>query len=85
MPALRYVALAEQDEVSADWKEDYSGDHAPWRWWEVRRDRAGRGRDEVDEIPSWEGERIRVYLRDADAKAMDEFDELFVASHTDSP
>ncbi|KAI0696888.1 hypothetical protein C8T65DRAFT_743431 [Cerioporus squamosus] len=76
LPALRYVALAERDEVSADWKEDYSGDHAPWRWSEVRRDEAG-SLVEVLEIPSWRGECMRAYLRDADVQAMDKFDELF--------
>ncbi len=75
LPSLRYVALAERDEVSADWKEDYSGEHAPWRWWEVRRDGVEYPvKIKVLEIPSWQGERIRKYLRDADAEVMDEFD-----------
>ena len=74
LPSLRWIALAT---LQRRWRDpildDYGGDHAPWRWWRVVRDNDGAPM-EVTEIPSWEGERVRTYLRAADRTAAEEFD-----------
>ena len=75
LPSLRWIALgAPKCRMHLDLDvQDYAGDNAPWRWWRVTRDEDGTP-VEVTEIPGWEGERIRAYLRAADATAADEFD-----------
>ncbi|KAI0684257.1 hypothetical protein C8T65DRAFT_836558 [Cerioporus squamosus] len=81
LPSLRYVALAEPPGERAGnllRKEEYAGNAAPWRWWRVVRDEDGSP-VEVREIPGWEGERVRSYLRNADRKAADNFNDEFVA------
>ncbi|RPD64735.1 hypothetical protein L227DRAFT_607371 [Lentinus tigrinus ALCF2SS1-6] len=79
LPSLRYIALAESPEsTTLPCKDDYSGVAAPWRWWHVVRDEDGSP-IEIREIPGWEGERVRRYLRNADREGADHFDDHFVA------
>ena len=75
-PTLRYIAFAFREELTSDWREDYAGNRTPWRWWKIQRDKEGSP-EEIQEIPAWEGERVRTYLRNADADAMENFDGEF--------
>ncbi|KAI0684366.1 hypothetical protein C8Q76DRAFT_831516 [Earliella scabrosa] len=81
LPSLRWIALAEPQCKKLDPNlDDYAGDRAPWRWWKVTRDDKGTPL-EVTEVPGWEGERARAYLRAADKTAAEEFDLHFVPLH----
>ncbi|KAI0737794.1 hypothetical protein C8Q80DRAFT_1210952 [Daedaleopsis nitida] len=88
VPSLRYIALAEISRILSKQEVDFAGTRAPWRWWKIVRDSykdEGSGKDDeegtsvrVVEIPAWEGERVRAFLRDADMEAAKNFDERFV-------
>ena len=70
-PSLRYLALATPNHST---RPAYLGDGTPvWTWWHVHRDSVGAS-IEIREIPVWEGRRVREYLREADAEAVDGFD-----------
>uniref|UniRef100_A0A5K1K5P1 Thiol-transferase Tc52 n=1 Tax=Ganoderma boninense TaxID=34458 RepID=A0A5K1K5P1_9APHY len=81
-PSLRYIAVATPYRPARIAPPPaYPGDDIPvWTWWRVRRDGAGIP-VEIKEIPVWEGQRVRGYLRDADAEAMRDFERTFVALH----
>ena len=75
LPKLRYIAVAQLNakHLKETWSKDYAGNRAPWSWWKAVRD--GRGTLlEIREIPAWEGERVREYVREADAEGMERFD-----------
>ncbi|KAI0696965.1 hypothetical protein C8T65DRAFT_743360 [Cerioporus squamosus] len=81
LPSLRYLSLAEPPDDSQrmlPYKEEYAGNGAPPRWWRVVRDEEGSP-IEIKEIPGWEGERVRSYLRNADREAAEHFHDKFVA------
>ena len=70
-PSLRYLALATPNHPT---RPAYPGDGTPvWTWWRVHRDSVGVPA-EIKEIPVWEGRRVRDFLREADAEAVESFD-----------
>ncbi|KAM5542457.1 hypothetical protein V8D89_003916 [Ganoderma adspersum] len=80
-PSLRYVALA-----TPHWPAyiapipAYPGDDVPvWTWWRIHRV-SEDAPVEIREIPVWEGRRVREFLRDADAEAVDDFDRTCLQS-----
>lgn len=73
-PRLRYVAVGVlEDDMSYRWEDDYSGTEARWRWWKVVRDGWGRPTSIV-EIPTWEGELVRTFLRESSRGKVENFD-----------
>ena len=71
-PSLRYLALATPNRITT--RTAYPGDDTPvWTWWGVHRDSAGDP-VEIREIPVWEGRRVREFLREADAEAVEGLD-----------
>lgn len=70
----RYIAFAQAKVVSSDCKEDYAGNNAPWSWWKVTQPDDEDQPIEAREIPTWEGERVREYFREADRDAAEKFD-----------
>lgn len=63
LPRLRYLALGQMPERRRI--------RTRWRWWRFIRHIE---RIEVREVPAWEGERVREYMRDADGASADAFD-----------
>lgn len=63
LPRLRYLALGQMPEGRRV--------QTRWRWWRFIRDTE---RIEVREVPAWEGQRVREYMRDADVASADAFD-----------
>lgn len=59
------------------YQDDYAEVSASWRWWRVLRDDDGTP-VEIREIPCWEGERVRAYLRDGDREAAERFDGAYM-------
>ncbi|KAI0737795.1 hypothetical protein C8Q80DRAFT_1276216 [Daedaleopsis nitida] len=79
IPSLRYVALAEIRPPRIMQETDFAGTRAPWRWWKIIREDGAEGSTaKAVEIPAWEGERVRAFLRDANLEAAKNFDERFV-------
>ena len=74
IPRLRYVALARYEavELDSDREVDYARNAAPWRWWKIVRDSKGVP-ERIVEIPAWEGERVREFVRAADGATMEAF------------
>ncbi|PIL37708.1 hypothetical protein GSI_01402 [Ganoderma sinense ZZ0214-1] len=75
-PSLRYVAVATPHRPAhiapaPSYPED---DVSVWTWWRIHRDTSDSVA-EIREIPVWEGRRIREFLRDADAKTVDNLDQ----------
>lgn len=66
LPSLRYLALGKVPKVRPSIRTRWR-----WRWWRVIRETE---RIEVREVPAWEGERVREYMRDADVDGADAFD-----------
>lgn len=77
LPNLRYLALAQIPNnalLVRSWPREYGQRQWPnarWQWWRIIRDTKGI---EVREIPTWEGDRVRNYMRDADMAHADHFD-----------
>ncbi|EIW61200.1 uncharacterized protein TRAVEDRAFT_44021 [Trametes versicolor FP-101664 SS1] len=80
LPNLRYVAFAQiPDDVLRSATREYGQRQWPnarWQWWRIIRGAEGI---EVREVPTWEGERVRKYMRDADMAHADDFDDQFEA------
>ncbi|KAI1791063.1 hypothetical protein LXA43DRAFT_1143257 [Ganoderma leucocontextum] len=78
--SLRYVAMATpKPPAHIAPTPAFPGDDTPvWTWWRVHRDSAG-SLVEIREIPVWEGQRVREFLRNSDADALKNFDRTFVA------
>ena len=83
VPSLRYISLAEINMIQRQ-EFDFAGTRAPWRWWKIVRnldedEGAGEDNEEetavrVVEIPAWEGERVRAFLRNANLDTAGRFD-----------
>ena len=86
VPSLRYIAFADrgtrppEPTAICDWAEDmlyedHAGTRAPWRWWRLVRDDEDESVVvEAREIPAWEGERVRAFLRNASVETAQAFD-----------
>ena len=74
-------------ERDAGWKARY--DHYVGQWddsnaWDSDEDeKIARIEVRVKEIPAWEGERVRAYLRNADLHAAKAFDRKSLLAHTE--